>query len=138
VDITEFVKARLDEDEAAAKLAAREGGTWKQDDPDRHPGAISSLGGPVVYDEGSPDENQAAHIVRHDPARGLREVAAKRARLALMIEATAEMDRLLADEHAGRVDQAMAIGRARSATVAVKHDATVWSDHPDYRAEWKP
>lgn len=69
-----FLRERLDEDEAVAKLAARKGGTWTQD----HPGlgsAISSAGGPVVYDEGSPDEYQAAHIARHDPARALRDVA---------------------------------------------------------------
>ena len=57
------VEARL----AAAKLAAREGGKWTQDDPVRYPGSISSLGGPVVYDEGSPDEYQAAHIAANDP-----------------------------------------------------------------------
>jgi hypothetical protein len=73
-----------------------------------------------------------------NPARELREVAAKRGRLALMIEATAEMDRLLADDTAGKVDQAMAIGRARAATVAVKYDSAVYSDHPDYRPEWAP
>src|SRR6266576_4463664 len=81
-DLVAFLRARVDEDEAAARLAAREGGTWTQDDPVRFPGAISSLGGQVVYDEGAPDENQAPHIARHDPARVLREVEAKRAILA--------------------------------------------------------
>ncbi len=51
----------------AARLAAREGGAWTQDDPVRYPGRISSLGGPVVYDEGAPDENQAPHIAMNDP-----------------------------------------------------------------------
>lgn len=69
-----LLRAHLDGDETVARLAAREGGTWKQDDPVRFPGAISSLGGTVVYDEGAPDENQAPHIARHDPARVLREV----------------------------------------------------------------
>lgn len=49
----------------AAKLAAREGGTWTHDGV--HTGNISSLGGQVVYDEGSPDEYQAAHIAANDP-----------------------------------------------------------------------
>ena len=71
----EFLNARLDEDEAAARLAAREGGTWTQDDATRYPGAISSLGGPVVYDEGSPDEYQAVHIARYDPNWALRDIA---------------------------------------------------------------
>ena len=55
------VVARL----AAAKLAAREGGKWTQDGVNT--GNISSLGGQVVYDEGSPDEYQAAHIALNDP-----------------------------------------------------------------------
>ena len=49
----------------AAKLAAREGGTWTHDGV--HTGNVSSLGGQVVYDEGSPDEHQAAHIAMNDP-----------------------------------------------------------------------
>ncbi len=116
-DLIAFVSARLGEDEAAARLAAREGGTWKQD----HPGsgaAISSLGGTVVYDEGSPDEYQAAHIARHNPARALREVAFKQAIL----------------------------GQYRTAAgwssdnwpLSLRLLAAIWSDHPDYRQEWAP
>ena len=51
-----FLRARLDEDEAAAKA-------W--------------------LPFGNPDSAQREHIARHDPARVLREVAAKRAILAL-------------------------------------------------------
>jgi hypothetical protein len=128
-DLIAFLSARLDEDEAAAKLAAREGGTWTQDDPERHPGSISSLGGQVVYDEGSPDEYQAPHIARHDPARVLREVEAMRAILA----------------EAGRIAQSASMypnqGNA-AALIAMqtvlKILATGNSGHPDYRPEWKP
>lgn len=140
-DLIAFAARMLDEDEAAAKAAGGEqpDGRWAQVDPERRPGRIEAASGDVVtYDEGSPDEGQAPHIARHDPARVLREVAAKRARLALMAEATAEMDRLLADESAGRAGHAMAIGRARAATMAVKHDAAVWDGHPGYRDEWRP
>jgi hypothetical protein len=31
-----------------------------------------------------------------------------------------------------------AAGSPASAITAVQHDAAVWSDHPDYREEWKP
>jgi hypothetical protein len=78
VDLAKFLADRLAEDEGGARLAAREGGTWTEADPVRQTGRIESLGGVVVYDEGAPDENQAAHIARHDPARVLREVEAKR------------------------------------------------------------
>jgi hypothetical protein len=74
----------------------------------------------------------------HYPARVLREVAAKRARLALMAQATKDMDAALANSSAGRVEQAMAIGRARAATLAVKYDAAIWGDHPDYDPAWSP
>ena len=80
-----FLEARLDEDEAIAKAAGEPGGQfsrsgagfapeWKDDR-----GAVSSSAGQVVFDEGNPSEAQSAHIARHDPARVLREVEAKRA-----------------------------------------------------------
>jgi hypothetical protein len=119
-DLAAFLKGRLDEIEAAAKLAAREGGTWTQDDPVRYPGSISSLGGPVVYDEGSPDEYQAAHIARHDPADTLRDVAADRLILAVYV---------LQDEDPGYL---------KGLEYAIACRAERFSGHPDYRQEWTP
>ncbi len=116
-DLVAFLRARLGEDEAEARLAAREGGTWTQDDPVRFPGAISSLGGQVVYDEGAPDENQAPHIARHDPARVLREVEAKRA--------------ILAERWGGPDHQDMWEAVSR-------HLAAVYRTHPDYDPAWAP
>lgn len=55
----------------------------------------------------------AGHIARHDPARVLREVEAKRRILALHEE--------LNEPHLYE---------------AVQHLAAVWSDHPGYRPEW--
>ena len=129
-DPTEFVTARLDEEEAAAELAAREGGTWKQDDPERRPGAISSLGGPVVYDEGAPDEYQAIHIARHDPARALREIAAKRA----MVEKY-KLGRRLWNSDAEEWFSPAAAMFGSDMEWLIKTLAAVWSDHPDYREE---
>lgn len=131
-ELTAFMNARLAEDQAAAKACADlESAAWRPVDENvrSHDGGGSDV---VVALE----RETAEHIARHDPGRALREVAAKRARLALMTEAHAEMDKLLADKHAGDVERAMAIGRARAATVAVKHDAAIWNGHADYRAEW--
>ena len=145
-----FLKARLGEDEAGAKLAAREGGTWTQGDPGQGSCAITSLGGTVVYDEGSPDEYQAAHIARHDPARVLREVEAKRVRLALYLDAKDTLATALrkappeddpATAHSyvrERINVNQASGRFAALEMSVRLDAMVFSDHPDYRAEWKP
>ncbi len=137
-----FVGARLDEDEATAKDAswdspgdrwhiwgARPDGAWVVDDDGEEGFAIPRIGG------GADTEGVARHIARHDPARVLREVTAKRKRLALMTEAHAAMDKIIADDTADRADQTMAVGRARAATVAVKYDAAVWSDHADYKGE---
>lgn len=136
-EIAAFQQARLDEDEAAAKAGTRRiGMRWRLDpEPwDGDTGIVDDLG--RVGSTGG--LYAAGHIIRHDPARVLRDVEAGRARLVLMIEATAEMDRLLADESAAVAEQAMAIGRARAATVAVKWDAMVHIAHPDYMPEWKP
>ncbi len=79
--LTEFLAARLDEDEAAAKAAQlRFPSPWSQAEAPGSPlpSAVS------LYD--ARDESvavirgsyAAAHIARHDPARVLREVEAKR------------------------------------------------------------
>ena len=126
-DLAAFLTARLDEDEAVATLAAREGGTWTQDDPVRRPGAISSPGGPVVYDEGSPDENQAPHIARHDPARVLREVKAKRQAVRRCAARMDEMD---------MYPNGLVSPRAVLARQVLMDMGAVYSDHPDYDQAW--
>lgn len=152
-ELIAFLRARLGEDEAAARACIDSSGnlTWFDSlvqasgdhtirtSPGNRTVARIRLADSGAYDGRTLDPDAcAAHIARHDPARVLREVAAKQKRLALMIEAHAEMDKLLADDHAGDVERAMAVGRARAATVAAKIDAEIWSDHPDYRAGWKP
>jgi hypothetical protein len=93
-DLTAFINARLDEDEAAAKKAIELGaGVW-------------SLA-------------PHFHTARHSPARVLREVAAKRAILRLY-------------------DNPKASAHVSGLVLAMVHIAAVWSDHPDYRAEWRP
>jgi hypothetical protein len=79
--IAAFISARLDEIEATATAAADYGANWRLADPDRSSAIESDRDGLdriVVYDEGAPTIEQATHIVRHDPARVLREVEAKR------------------------------------------------------------
>jgi hypothetical protein len=75
-EMTAWLRAQVEADKAAAGLAAREGSVWTEDDPLRRTGAISSLGGPVVYDEGAPDEHQAEHRVG-DPRDAIADCDAK-------------------------------------------------------------
>jgi hypothetical protein len=122
---TAFCQARLDEDEAAAR-ACQSPSPWCVSD---HP-AMSSVvddatGAPLIYNEGSPTPEEAAHIARHDPARVLREVAAKRAVL-LALYATGRPTTMSEQPSP----------TASLARLALRHMAAVWSDHPDYKPEW--
>lgn len=129
-DLIDFLRARLADDERTAQAAAGRSMEWRSAE-DR--GSVS--GGPfapcdceewelpctlsahathtIVYDEGYPHEDEAEHIARHDPARVLREVAAKRAIIELAPYADDLEDRYLLTL------------------------AAVYADHLEYRAEWR-
>ena len=93
MSIIEFVRSGVDEDERIA-LAASEG-PWKVDNSN-YPEAIYDGDGQSVVSGGRwggeasifSDDADAFHMVRHDPARVLREVAAKRAVLEYHREVT--------------------------------------------------
>lgn len=118
-DLTAFLAARLDEDEAA--LGYVEPGPWTSSGP--YVGSASGIIAQARHTE------TGAHIARHDPARVLREVEAKRAMLAL---------------HNAFSNPASLVERAlwpsiREALLCILRDAAaVYSDHPDYRQEWAP
>lgn len=125
-----FLSARLDECEAAAKAAQlRFPGPWDQavapDSP--LPSAVS------LYD--SRDESvgvirgsyAAAHIVLNDPDHALRDIAAKRKILA---------EHKAVTKLAGLTGQELGfLGWYRE--WVLKNFASVWSDHPGFRQEWK-
>jgi hypothetical protein len=124
--IAAFVAARLDEDEQRALQALEDMGN-------RESGAYG-LGG-----------RQWAAPVRagwkslgYDPPRVLREVEARRKRLALLLQATQEMSALIADDDADPLDRALAIGRVQGARESVMLDTAAWSDHPGYDPTWAP
>jgi hypothetical protein len=122
--MVKFCRARCGEDEVTAETAGGDGpqGRWEQVDPESCPGRIDCDSGYVVtYDEGSPDDGQAPHIARHDPARVLREVAAKRAVL---------------DSYEASV-RSVGPGLSRSQLRPVAAQAAIWSDHPGYEEGWK-
>lgn len=137
--IVEFLAARLDEDEAAA-LAVDDNsppfnGQWKPDG-----NALRTENDWVLFHgHGRPlAPGLVEHVARHDPARVLREVHAKRAIL---------------DEHADDYSDCRVCARESAETNSLgnafhvplphpcptlRHLATVYSDHPDYREEWRP
>lgn len=131
-DLIAFLDARLDEDERDARYATP--GPWHipendplaycVDSPDGS-GRICRFGDRVRSD----DVRNSLHIVRHDPARILREVEADRRLLAAYAE-VAHMD--IPDP-----EPEFAYGRAVGLGEAVRLRAANWSDHPDYQPEWE-
>ena len=136
--LTEFLTARLDEDEATAHYAGPHIVAWL---------TFRGSAGEMLYttvaagDEGdervwAADGNElpepASVRVVYDPARALRDVAAKRA-----IFAEHERLRSIARSFAPD-DGPMSTGRVQAMRTALSILAAVYSDHPDYDPEWKP
>jgi hypothetical protein len=120
-DLVTFLRACLDEDERVAQALAqtapwgvyehRGAGYW----------AIEDVLGQELLVVGSPSLTQ--HIARHDPARVLAEVAAKRAIVEWIEDTRAVCD----------LD-----GYPFDSDTPLLHLAAIYSDRPGYRSEWAP
>ncbi|MHA4774745.1 DUF6221 family protein [Streptomyces sp. MSC1_001] len=123
-DLIAFLRARLDEDAELARQAEQVGGapSW-----DRTADVLLLPGLQTrrrLADRGVPDALQGAveaHAARHDPARVLAEVDAKRRRLELLADAIRR----------GHDDYDIA-------TELLPLEALPYVDHPDYRDTWRP
>lgn len=134
MDLVDFLRARLAEDERLAKAAISDARTPPNWRGVQGPGRWITDGPVVVgddmtiYDEGGHDEAQAEHIARHDPAHVLADVEARR-RIVEHCSATIGA----AGEPPGiDHDDIPAIERVLR-LLALPH-----ADRPGYRAEWKP
>ena len=113
-DLIEFLNARLDEDEELVETI-RSGGfpapTWTTEPAKGGRWEIlREADDPTPLGYVTHGRREHVHIARHDPARVLREVTAKRA----ILDAVGYDDR----------------------EAVAGHLAAVYSDHPDYRKEW--
>jgi Family of unknown function (DUF6221) len=109
-DLIAFVTARLDE--AAAK-------------------AWLPLGNPAAA--------QREHIARQDPGRVLRGVEADRKLLDLYERARNYRDQVFARPEPRSVsDEMRAVTQMMALEQVMRLRGAVFSDHPDYRPEWKP
>ncbi|MEU3507694.1 DUF6221 family protein [Streptomyces longwoodensis] len=119
--MVEFLRARLAEDAEVAQDATV--GPWSAEHPEGHWGddpEARLVGGGKILGSLSNDYNghlNADHIVRHDPARVLAEVEAKR--------------RMIEDTWGGPDYQDMWEHHMRLL-------ALPYAGHPDYREEWRP
>lgn len=114
MDLIEFLRARLDEDERAARDAGGE--RWRRHEHHDHIEVDRSpLYPPVAFHVAPYD----IHIARQDPARVLAEVDAKR-----RIVAGCAQAKLAGDQTASAL------------FVVACMLALPYADHPDYQQEW--
>jgi hypothetical protein len=138
-DLVAFLNARLGEDEVAAlraqEAAPEQSGHWHsayaRDDLDPSDWLIATV--PLSFTPvAGPGLNQAtaAHIARHDPARVLREVEAKRKILAEIVPAMDRMeDQIDAEWGTGHDPLVESVALLRIMTA-------VYGDHPDFDPTW--
>ncbi|MCX4575638.1 DUF6221 family protein [Streptomyces sp. NBC_01571] len=129
-ELIEWYGAQLDEDERIANEAGGQRGQWRLATPldDAELGDASWLRPPYLR-----------HVERHDPARVLREVEAKRQILALHVP-TPHQDE--GDMWPGCTtcswrDEMEAL-RVRYPCKTVRLLALPYADRPGYREEWRP
>lgn len=121
MDLTEFLLARIAEDESEARAATP--GPWIWDD-DNLISAASPDEAVVITDGGAypPTGETADFIATHSPDRVLAECEAKR-----RIVADPE-PQYRADYHGWHITKQSML----------RYLAAVYSDHADYRPEWRP
>ncbi|MFE2832133.1 DUF6221 family protein [Streptomyces mirabilis] len=133
MELVDFLRARLDEDEAAARAVPADlGHSWS--DPGPWVMAGSGGGGREAEVAKAADalemplaEAVAHHIARHDPARVLAEVEAKRR----IVDLTAGM--LSAAKGDSEVDH---YGGLSAAEDTLRLLARPFRDHPDFDPSW--
>ncbi|HEX4818498.1 MAG TPA: DUF6221 family protein [Nonomuraea sp.] len=148
-----FLSARLDEDERAARRAASLCGchpdapSWVFDD-EATDGRILVEGDPHPHEKRKLGRRWngtyhglfvAEHITRHDPARALREVEANRRIIQLhrgVPYRQYDPPHLICLECSSRDDDHYHVTDAPCETLRLL--ALPYSDHEDYRAEWRP
>ncbi len=142
-DLVAFLRERIAEDEAMAR-AATDGpwATWEG--ASMH--GLGDLLHPVLTPGQKPGSHavivtaswlDAEHVSRHDPARTLREVEARRRLLNLHSPTKAGGDECAVCDYG--VDSCGCMGMNGGwpcATIALL--ALPYADHPDYREEWRP
>jgi hypothetical protein len=133
-DLVAFLRARLDEDEATARAAFGFDPEW-QIEAAKNPAhrsyrsVVRSAQSEVITDD--IDDGPAVHIARHDPARALREVEAKRRILEIHYDYRGVCPTCFSLRNPPIQREPYPCDTARML-------ALPYADHPDYRAEWRP
>jgi hypothetical protein len=155
-DLTAFLRERLDD---AERCVYSEGDppngviawlTYREPDGSMSYTTVAhgrTADGPWTAD-GRELPRPASVLVVHDPKRDLREVAAKRAIVALHRINVAKVETAPFDPYTGEPNPdeyeltcetcGWSSDDPTSACATLRALAAVWSDHPDYRPEWRP
>ncbi|MFF7329615.1 DUF6221 family protein [Streptomyces sp. NPDC008150] len=139
-DLVAWLSAQIDEDERIARAATPGPWVWSREFV-TPPGYHHRTVGPL-------EPGDSAHIAAHDPARVLREIAAKRAVLARYVksvDSVRELDALRDHLKAKGMDLFMtdtelgSVIQQRDALLGVlRLLALPYADRPGYRDEWRP
>ena len=122
--ITEFIRARLDEEESAARGAY--GNNWHDDVEDREKSWVCAEDMHLA----EADHATAHHMALHDPARVLREIAAKRSVLDMALT-----EQEAGDRYGAGFNEASE-GWHDVQEHVLKQLASAHADHTDYQQEW--
>jgi len=128
VSIRDFIAARLDEDEAAARVATE--GPWSFVGYDDSGWAVVANDEHEIVSRSGSDD--ATHTALHDPSRVLREVQAKRDLLAHAERSLADADKL--ETIGAQPADVFTIRAPAEWTLSIL--AAPYSGHPDYNPEW--
>ena len=132
LNLVEFLRARLDEVERNARAATP--GPWEQV-PERVGWLSSAEYWHVVDCSGTPAAREnAEHIARHDPARALAEVDAKRKLVAAYESAVTAYGAA----EVGTAVHDLMTGSVNSLRYALQLHALPYADHPGFKEEWRP
>lgn len=127
-DLVQWLGEQLDEDERIAEEAGGRRAEWRLARPldDAELGDASWL-----------RPRELKHAERHDPARVLREIAAKRLLIRELLEYEAQNDRDRGCGHSAD-DFASGVPHKAMEIIGLRLIASVYSDRPGYREEWRP
>ena len=125
--LTEFLRARIAEDEAAASTPP--GVTWV---PSRPGDSWYEAVWGSAFDDHRCD-SRSGPLLQVDPRRVLAECEAKRR----AIDA-AWADHVQIESEWGKNQSRLQMDAKHDVPDVLRHLAAVYSDHPDYRDEWRP
>jgi hypothetical protein len=137
--LVEFLRYRLAEEEEWARAAS--GPEWHsryEDQPDCHMYGdygfyVRGPAGTPEFEDSEQGKHDADFIARHDPARVLADVKAKRA----IVDRHSEVC-YGAHEGVGSVTMCRECRDQRGPCWTLRNLASVYADHPDYDATWTP